>query len=657
MSASHPWAIRKLIKKVIGFAASLWLLAFVAGSAGAQAGGRDGPSAPIGSISYSVSGPAIVRIEAGRDVAIVMPGTLPDQASDLGWRPVLQLEPEAYEQGWRLGRLICDSQAPNVCLLERHRTGSGEWTRLDLASPAMPVWLDLGEGRVLDYDSGSSSILRLVISDQTVRALIVESLSSGATTRTLWQADSANTNAYGRFLRSRSGERSILVMTGGPTVHWQVIGSRSQSDVRPAPGALNAAFEDGLYYLAASPSGNESWYGRAILPLDTGSWGPDRLIYRGNGGARPPIVAAQIPGRLWQEEKDAAFLPNGALLAVTRRADGYAVSEICRSSPEQTPTAEPVAAMTDWLDGAVEVTLFGGAPASRIILVRRKDLGGQIALRMLVLSGRPDSSEAVRPCRETGLAIRDLPVPSSVVAAPDLVREARSVTADDGATISYDVIRSSGRVGKILIRAYGAYGMTPEAYLARPLEQQWVAGGNTLVVPRLRGDAGEPAWVEAGRGDHKRRSAGDLVAVAQDVLDREPSVRRVNLLGFSAGGFVSARASFDTPGLFDRVVMISSLSDLSLSEARDESSFDRAEFGSSEGGFPTWLGGREADAEAPVFIVLHGSHDEIVPAQASVNFAAYARSLGYPVKGQLYEGIGHELANASDVLRDIEDLW
>lgn len=609
--------------------------------------------------TYSASGPAIIRLRNGDTVEIGLPRFGEGADFELAWNPRLVLDPLDRQQGWRIREILCDSEVTNACLVERRQGGRSQWARLDLSDiGSRPEWREFGQDRLLDYNARASTVLRLVIENERVSRLEEQSLVDPGSKRQVWAADETNSNAQARFLPSRGDGRAILLVTGGPVAQWQVIDGSAHSFARSAPGAPQAVFSSTIYFAAGSAERERSWFGYAAIPRPGADWTEDRLIFSSQGPSAPAIAVPSNPGQLLPEARAGGFLANGALIAVTQTDGRLALAEICRPSPGAAAIARPLASLNPWSAGAADLSLRGGAPGAGALLAVRSDLAGQLSIRALLAKPAAGPAQAIRLCGETEVMATDLELPPPPEPVPDLARTSHTVQAPDGADISYDVLQRNGQVGRILIRPYGAYAMSPERFLARPLERDWVARGNTLVVPRLRGDDGPPAWVEAGRGDHKQRAATDLVTVSEDVLRRHPSASRVSLVGISAGAFVSARAALARPDLFDRVVLISGFLDLAISEAAAAGSFDRAEFGAPEGGFAAWLGGRPAPADAaPRFIVLHGSADEIVPVRSAASFVQYARSLGYVVQGRSYEGIGHELADAPYVATDVEALW
>ncbi len=631
--------------------ASLALLSALVFASRTEALQSPSPSAT----TYWVSGPAIVRLTDNRNLDFTIP-TISEGRASLDWKNIQILDEASFTEGWRIRNFLCDAQAANVCLVERRMGNQRQRAVVNLASPGSPQWQSESRGEILDFHSASGSVLRRTDIPSGTASITLESLEAGGSVRSIWSSDPANRNADARFLRTLDGERTILLATGGPTAHWQLITDEGSSPLRSAPGLLSAAFVTDIYFLSLSPDRLQSSLGRTALAASLFDWGVDSLVYQGEEGVSPAVAAFQTPGDLIPADKSAVFLPNGGLLAITRNGSGLSLSEICRSGAEGTVQARTIEATRSWFEGTVRASFRGGAPSSRIALVSTTDLGGNIGVKAVILATPDGQSQAIQPCGQTRVATVDLPLPSSPGPA-DLVRSTHTVASSDGVDVTYDVIERRGQSGEVMIRPYGAYGAPIQSYLARPVEQQWVAQGNRLVIPRLRGDAGDEAWIAAGRGDLKRQSTDDLLAVTRDVIRRMQAVERVNLLGISAGGFVAAKAALNHPELFDRVVLVAGVTDLNLTEARDPQSFDRAEFGSVEGGFSVWLGGERAGDVRPRFIVLHGDSDTIVPAQSSASFAQYARGLGYVVQGQRYQGVGHELANRNDLLADIKALW
>lgn len=612
---------------------------------------------PGRSAIYSATGPAIVRIRDGRTIELTVIASAAD-IDRLEWTQRYVLDEPSYVHGWRLRQILCDTEQPSECLLERQMSGISEWSTLNLADAGIQVeWRQMAPGRVFDYDASSKTVLRLDIIGGTVTSLVSDALDDQSPAHPIWWADPANSNAYARFLPRREGERPILLMTGGLIAHWQVIDNQVRSPQRPAPGEFNAALSDTLYFSASSSDGEESWLGYSATPAAGADWNPVLLAYHGAGAAPRPATNGN-DGRLWQDSKATAFLSDGTLLAVTQRAPLLNLSEICRRAPGLQAEAHPIAAFQSWTNSSAALTIHGGAPGSQAAIVMRTGIGGRVSVKALIAVPRDEPAEAIGICGRSKLRMVDLPLPDQPAALDTLEMETHTAVSQDGTPVTYDVIGKPGRTGQIMIRPYGAYGLAPAKYLTRRLEQDWVAKGNRLVVPHLRGDAGPQEWVEGGRGDYKARTTADLIAVAQDLKDREPGQVRIDLVGISAGGFVAAKAAFARPDLFGHIVLVSAVLDLSVTQAQYEGNFDRAEFGSPEGRFEAWFGGDRAATEgAPAFIVLHGTADEIVPVQSTANFVTYARALGYSVKGQSYQNVGHELADAPYILTDAEALY
>lgn len=213
----------------------------------------------------------------------------------------------------------------------------------------------------------------------------------------------------------------------------------------------------------------------------------------------------------------------------------------------------------------------------------------------------------------------------------------------DGMHVPYTVFSNGAHPARVIVRGYGAYGIPVTDYLSSELERAWVAKGNAVVVPVLRGDGGRgKTWEEQGRGDYKARASSDLIAVVEDLRKRGiiSISQRVDLLGISAGAFTSAKAALFRPDLFDAILLVSGALDLNVIGASQPA--DTAEFGPVAGGFERWFGAKPASGNAaPRFLLVHDVQDDRAIIENSIEFARYLKSLGY--HGGLIEtrGQGH----------------
>lgn len=611
------------------------------------------------SSTYLTSGPAVVRITGRNEIALAIPEFRGSGAANaLEWRSVLSLSDEEAVSGWRLGQFVCDSARTHLCLVERQRDQEAQWRTVDLsASRVVTPWGQGLTGVVMDFDADAGRVL--VGRDEATRNARIDIVSADTGERQagVWSFASGEDHAYASFLNSSLDARPVLLMTGGSGIRWRVVSASGQeSDSRAAPGRLSAVLSNSLVFSRVSPERSQAWIGTVSLPAADGVWPQESVLYVGGANANPLLLDDSRDWRLWSSGQPLAFTASGALWAITRQGDGLSLSEICRSPDEaQSIVAQPNDALTRWLAESSEAELHGGAPRSGIALLSRTTVTGDAEILVIGEPADPARSRARQTPQLCGTALEAIELSAS---APrqDLERvrgESFSVTSDDGHQIEYMVIGNPDRIGRIMVRPYGAYGVVPQRYLANPLERDWVAMGNTLVVPRLRGDQGTGSWIAEGRGDYKRRTTDDLLAVVADIRARFSDHDRVDLLGMSAGGFVAAKAALERPELFNRVVLVSALLDLEA----DHNAGQDAEFGLSEGGMAASFGERRADAEGgPYFILLHGDQDAITPFSGAASFAAFARGLGHDVRGLSYEGVGHELARRSDLFADVERL-
>jgi predicted esterase len=610
------------------------------------------------SLTYSLSGPALLRISGGRELAVILP-KITDAPSlpESDWRLIYRLTDTDWEAGWRLRQTLCDSARTNLCVLERSNGDRSEWARIDVAAASVPSdWRDYGPIQLLDLDSASASLVVRRGAGEEATIAVLGLVDAARTVREIWRADPLNANAHARFLPPQGDARPILLMTGGSVSRWRIVGGPSDGVERTAPGRLNSFVGRTAFFVSTSSDGTESWLGYSQIPIGSGDWDQDALVYQGGPADNPTIYIDKSRWRFWTFQQPAGVLARGAFVAVTRENDRLSLSEICRSTAEATTVAMGIDTVSEWLSDARQASLHGGRPGSHMLILSKTDLAGNLSLTLLIDGSDPDApAQAVRNCGETPVAAIALPLPESSPPL-DVMGIRHEAIADDGTAITYDVIGDAQR-GRIMIRPYGAYGITPQPYLARPFERAWVAQGNALVVPRLRGDEGEPGWISAGQGRNKQRTVDDLIAVAEDLGRRYPAAGRLDLVGMSAGGFVAARTGLARPELFDRIILISAVLDLSLGEAGQTGSLDHREFGPSDGTFATWFRGVPAvEGQAPRFILLHGSRDDLVPLASTTGFAEYVRSLGYQARGLAYPTLGHELADDPQVWSDFERL-
>jgi oligopeptidase B len=133
------------------------------------------------------------------------------------------------------------------------------------------------------------------------------------------------------------------------------------------------------------------------------------------------------------------------------------------------------------------------------------------------------------------------------------VSEALTAKAADGTEIPVSLVRRKDAVGvrPLLVEAYGAYGepYDPEWDEARP---SLLDRGVIVAIAHVRGggERGEP-WHDGGKLGRRLVAAGDLIAVAEELVHRKRTTRaQLAVTGTSAGGLLVAAALNLRPELF-----------------------------------------------------------------------------------------------------------
>jgi prolyl oligopeptidase len=149
-------------------------------------------------------------------------------------------------------------------------------------------------------------------------------------------------------------------------------------------------------------------------------------------------------------------------------------------------------------------------------------------------------------------------------------------------TLLYKKSTRLSRDNPTLLFAYGSYGvpLMPTFDAAR---MAWLERGGVLAVAHLRGggEYGE-AWHEAGRGELKRNTVSDLVAVADFITAYGfTSPRRLAVMGTGEGAVPAALALERRPDLFAAAVFRTPLADLARAVQEAGGEALQAEFGSN----------------------------------------------------------------------------
>lgn len=233
------------------------------------------------------------------------------------------------------------------------------------------------------------------------------------------------------------------------------------------------------------------------------------------------------------------------------------------------------------------------------------------------------------------------------------IREVLVPSLDGEVQIPITIIKRKGmrtsNSTKTILYAYGANG-----WLSAPQFQgtllAWVLDGGVYVQARIRG-GGERgyAWHMSAIGFNKIRSAQDIVACAEWLSrNRYGDRAHLGLYGISTGAYIAALTLTHFPGHFAAAVLKSGL-------------YDQTHSGSKEIGDVSdpqeraWVTRRsplqalKRTGQLPALLLVHGSDDEIYPAQQSRAFLRRALLLGVARPGRSFymevPGEGHGRAD------------
>ncbi|MEL6919609.1 MAG: prolyl oligopeptidase family serine peptidase, partial [Pseudomonadota bacterium] len=159
----------------------------------------------------------------------------------------------------------------------------------------------------------------------------------------------------------------------------------------------------------------------------------------------------------------------------------------------------------------------------------------------------------------------------------------RSVTAPDGQTVPYHLIRRRDAAGPVptLIYAYGGFNIALDPFYLDEIGPLWLAKGRALAIPLVRG-GGEcgAAWQIAGREHGKLDAAQDLVTVAEDLaVSGVTTPEACVACGESNGGLLVANAARFAPKHFAGLWIASAPLDLVDYDKRGQGAIWIDEFG------------------------------------------------------------------------------
>lgn len=155
----------------------------------------------------------------------------------------------------------------------------------------------------------------------------------------------------------------------------------------------------------------------------------------------------------------------------------------------------------------------------------------------------------------------------------------------DGVAIPVSIVHAKNQArdgtARVLLDAYGAYGLSQGPYFA-PSLLAWFDQGGVFVVAHVRGGGELGAeWHRAGFRTTKANTWRDVVAVAEWLVREQwTTPSRLVVSGNSAGGIAAGNAMIDRPDLFAAMVSVAGFHDTLRSETGRVGPANVAEFGS-----------------------------------------------------------------------------
>jgi pimeloyl-ACP methyl ester carboxylesterase len=184
------------------------------------------------------------------------------------------------------------------------------------------------------------------------------------------------------------------------------------------------------------------------------------------------------------------------------------------------------------------------------------------------------------------------------------------------------------------------------------LSQFFAARGYAVIKPQFRGSTGfGEAWENDNALKNWRAAMTDVASsvhwlTSQGIADP----KRVAIFGWSYGGYAALQSAVTNPELYKAVIAVAPLTDFNLLKA------DNRDYVSSKivnemvgGGIEVERGSplkNAARIQAPVLLV-HGSTDVNVSIRHSDKMAAALKGLGKPVEYLRYDGLDHQLPDAT----------
>jgi prolyl oligopeptidase len=133
-------------------------------------------------------------------------------------------------------------------------------------------------------------------------------------------------------------------------------------------------------------------------------------------------------------------------------------------------------------------------------------------------------------------------------------------TSADGEKIPYFVVKPKGfeadGTNPTLLAAYGGFEVSRTPFYSGLIGNNWLTRGGVYVLANIRG-GGEfgPRWHQAALKENRQRAFDDLIAVAEDLIERKiTSPDHLGIQGGSNGGLLVGAAMVQRPDLFNAVV-------------------------------------------------------------------------------------------------------
>lgn len=133
-------------------------------------------------------------------------------------------------------------------------------------------------------------------------------------------------------------------------------------------------------------------------------------------------------------------------------------------------------------------------------------------------------------------------------------------TSADGEKIPYFVVKPAGFEANgdtpTLLGAYGGFEVARTPFYSGIIGNSWLTRGGVYVLANIRG-GGEfgPRWHQAALKEKRQRAFDDLIAVAEDLIERKiTSADHLGISGGSNGGLLVGAVMVQRPDLFNAVV-------------------------------------------------------------------------------------------------------